>query len=90
MVNVKTDLINFLVQKQLQVFCWKLHVYEKDNDKDFWLVRNLSREETHFNQFLKLRSQLDFLAEISKERKTGLQFRFPTYSMIMNKKRLTM
>ena len=41
----------------------KLKVFKKDDNEEFWLVQNLTMREADFNQFMRLRNQLDIAAE---------------------------
>ena len=62
----------------------KLNVFKKDDNKEFWLVQNLSMGEADFNQFLRLRNELVNAAENFAREENLTPVLIPTMSRHMD------
>ena len=61
----------------------KLKVFQKDDNKEFRLVQNLTTGEADFNQFMRLKNQLVSAAEIFAREEISTPVLIPTLSQDM-------
>ena len=62
----------------------KLKVFKKDENKEFWLVQNLTMGEADFNKFMRFRNQLFNVAENFAREKKLTPLLTPTMSKDMD------
>ena len=67
----------------------KLKVFRKDDKKEFRLVQNLTMGEADFNQFMRLRNQLDNAAEKFAREENLTPVLIPTKTWMNNSNWLT-
>ena len=85
MADVKTNLDSFFWSKNHSNYLdVKLNVFKKNDNKEFWLVQDLSMAEADFNQFMQLRNPLVTAADNIAREKTLSPITIPTMSKDMD------